>query len=120
MGLADYRDLKVPALLRQAIEVLNEKGWAQGVTRTDLGAVDLWGAVLIAADVSPKELDGKTFPDSEDLVAPVKTATVLGAQQVLQGLVSDIAGWNDQPGRTQDEVTALLRRAADMVDIAVS
>lgn len=120
MGLTDYKKLKVPALLREAAQILEQRGWTQGVIYSEDGRVDLTGAVLLAAYVSPKMLRAQTFIDIEIVVAPAKIATTLGALHILKGLIGDLPRWNDDPSRTMQDARRLLLQAADMVDIAIS
>lgn len=120
MGLADYRDLGVSKLLRSAEQQIHKFGWTQGAVRAEDGRIDISGAILIAAYVKPKLLRAQTFVDPETLVPPAKISVALGALYVIEGLVGDIPRWNDEPGRTVQEVRNLLLHAADLIDIAVT
>lgn len=120
MGLADYRELKVHVLLRRAARILREAGWTQGVLRAADGALDIHGAILVAADANPRSLTALTFIEADALVPRLRESQVFGALTVLEALTGDLPRWNDDPGRTVNEVLRLLEGAANTIDIAVS
>lgn len=74
-------------VLREARELLVRDGWCQGEYRAGNGRLCLVGAVFSATP----------YP-----------ASALGRLEAIQ---SGALGWNDAPGRTVDEVLALLDRA---------
>jgi hypothetical protein len=85
-------------VFQRAAEILRERGWCQGQYVCDDGSCCLLGAVLTAED-----------PD-----APVDRPWPRWMQDYWDAAVPRglPATWNDEPGRTADEVIALLERLA--------
>jgi len=95
------------AVLREAKAVLERNGWHQGWFYMDLPGVSysecpvcLRGAVNVAASGDP--VDSSPVPDE------VWAALMAALPEDAFGA---IAGWNDEPERTQAEVLALLDAA---------
>lgn len=92
---------QIAADLRAAAEVLRRDGWTQG----DLVDKDGCRCVLGAIDRAAWErLDERSVDD--DLVQEMWTAVakIIGTNAIVK--------WNDDPGRTADEVIAALEAAA--------
>ncbi len=83
----------VAQALLDAASLIEQRGWCQGTAERD-GALCMLRAIGIAA------------PSVDILVA---------ADKALVKLLNTRFGqvWNDVPGRTKEEVVAMLRRAAD-------
>lgn len=103
-------------ILRGAKAVLLANGWHQGgfydrEQHLDKGVpreacrVCLWGAVNVAAMGNPASKDD------------VPWAVILFLDKVLGERTE---GWSDTPGRTVDEVLALLDRAIDIAEAGES
>lgn len=90
------------ALLRRAADLIDADGWCQGVWMNSAGGRCLDGA-----------LGAVGFPDDWDVYREAREA--LTTPELVEGVVGPI-GWNDTPGRTQEEVTALLRSTADKLE----
>ena len=92
---------------KRAAEVLRQRGWCQGMFCANLdgtGPVCLMGAVSVAGG------DGPNYGfrgQRRDL--HVAIADRVERSLDLRG---SVAGWNDAPGRTADEVIAVLERVA--------
>jgi hypothetical protein len=109
-------------LLTRAADLLDERGWHQGDYVGNDGCVCMLGAVRVAAidaegaEVTIQDLDTK---EMDELVSERTARMVEIAESTLTKLVNaetqvfDPAVWNDQKGRTKEEVQAMLRRAAE-------
>jgi hypothetical protein len=111
----------VPEILRAAADLIEPEGaWTQGAfSRNADGTTDIdeavasnpvcWcalGALAKASGVDP--LDPRAF---------VLPAPQIAAYPILRRLVGgDFVFWNDAPKRTQAEVVAKLREAADLAE----
>ena len=84
---------------RRAAQLLREKGWCQKAFSETDGSLCILGALTIA--------DDPDFPPSKHggLVPPKITAI---ANEFLSQLGIAIWQWNDAPGRTKEQVIALL------------
>jgi ATP:corrinoid adenosyltransferase len=88
---------RVAQKLREAADLLATDGWVQGVPEDDQGRHCAAGAIeAVTGDGT-----GKNFAVSG--TAMVAVADHLGIR---------ITDWNDQPGRTAEEVIAVLRETA--------
>lgn len=87
-------------VLLDAADLIEEKGWIQGANwRPGLGYC-VFGAIN---KVTQNDL---AFSD-----AVGRVLTEIG--RLNQPWTGGIARWNDEPGRTKDEVLAALRKAAE-------
>jgi len=101
----------VPEVLRASAQVLRERGWCQGwyvdgdgSTDVDTGgAVCLFGALNLV-------FYGTPFPPEEGDQDP-RSATLEAALAIVAD-EGDVAEWNDEPGRTVEEVLAAIETAA--------
>lgn len=88
-------------VLRAAARYIEEHGWYQGDYAAPDGAVCALGAINVVVTGSPYDLgDG------------VDRDLTLAAANVIEnrlGSIGPISWWNDAPGRTKDEVLAVLR-----------
>lgn len=80
-------------VLLKAADLIEERGWGQGFCRTSPCAVD---AISTTGAKSDWPAGGRALEALRDHLQ-----------------VPSIAGWNDQPGRTQAEVVTALREAAE-------
>lgn len=100
-----------PELFDKAVEVLEQRGWCQGKLEATDGRVCAVGALRAAAWGDPYS---RTFPGEEKVdVEPVERA-LDAVNAVLSGprARSMIVSFNDEPGRTAEEVIDLFRRVA--------
>lgn len=85
----------VAKLLLDTADYLEGHGWCQGAAQDSKGRMCVLGAM------------------SSVFVGPAYENYSEGVARVLkQTGAFEIAGWNDAPGRTQDEVVSMLRAAA--------
>jgi hypothetical protein len=87
---------EIGTALIKAADYIEKYGWCQH-SHSKAGTVCLWGAICEANGG-----DGRLCDDAYDKV-----------ETFLQNPIGAI-NWNDAPGRTKDEVIALLRKAAVM------
>lgn len=115
-------------ILRDAADVIERNGWWQGDlydTRAEVAGKDpkgcpvcLLGAINIAVYDSPK---WDETPSNLGVLAQCADQAIIAAVDHLIDLYAGtdmepiLPDWNDAPSRTQDEVTAFLRAAADKV-----
>jgi hypothetical protein len=90
-------------VLREAAEVIKQRGWIQGRLRDKQGRVCAIGAISHVFDT--------------DLAL---RCGAVGAEQNLRKYLSidggdeiTIASWNDKPGRTKEEVVQAMLHVAD-------
>lgn len=81
-------------LLLEAADRIEQHGWCQDTAMDYRGRMCVLGALSFAVDFSQAEY-----------------AAAVG-KILRQTDAFEIAGWNDAPGRTKDEVVAMLREAA--------
>ncbi len=106
-GPVEYAD----ALERAAKRV--ERGWCQGVYRDDKGGVCLIGAIALECGRTIRQ-SSYLEPDGWRTVGGKSVHTVEKARQekALSYLSPDRPDvWNDERGRTQEEVVEVLRHA---------
>lgn len=85
--------------LLAAAELLERDGWCQGHFKNKVGQRCLRGA-LIAATANDGYINTKRLVEATEAIEAAHDGRFYGAT------------WNDRPGRTADEVIALLREAA--------
>ena len=99
--------MKPSEVLARAVEVIETKGWHQGDFDNDEGCVCVWGAINIAMGGCAS--DAGCVGDGDE-----SALHFLGT--VLQGnenkYLSSVVDFNDAPGRTQEEVVAMLLGAS--------
>lgn len=119
MNLGTLAKTGAPDVLSDAVRVLDERGWTQGVTKGPKGEVDILGAVAIAARAPVMQVDDR--PDLLITVVPqARQPAALVAWEVLEYLCEgDPVEWNDRPERTVAEVRDVLTRASDRLRIAL-
>ena len=102
---------EVEIILRDAAALIESRGWTQGAcARTESGARVEWNSNRAARWCA----SGAILHCSPDTAAMILTNTLSRARCALVSVVGEsIAAWNDAPGRTQGEVVAALRLAAD-------
>jgi hypothetical protein len=109
---------RVPEHLKRAADIIDERGWTQHIAFYD-GAVDVTGAVALSFGVPEKHLSNSM--DDMSYYAPAnKVGFLLTAWEFLEGYLRAYPShWNDQKGRTKEEVTRALRNAAAELDVTV-
>lgn len=109
-------DEQVASLLRDAVDVLDERGWYQGwYVDAEGRCVCVLGAVAFAAGL---EVVSNVDDELEAGIHGTGDRWELwrSAWKRLERAVDDdIPSWNDTEGRTVDEVKAALLRAAEAV-----
>lgn len=126
-GQAPAPQLRTPlddaAILRAAAELLERPGaWTQGAYSRDEGGRDELAGVFAGGRCSPTgravcfctigalaKVAGWTYGETEDSELVERLIVAVG---------DSVHRWNDTPGRTQAEVVATLRAAADGSDLA--
>lgn len=113
---------QVAAALRRAADLIEEHGWTQGdYFRTRDGepfeGLDEWefGCSMCALGAL-RVADAR---DDEDRFEEAVAALTRGLEatpgiELFEG--AEIACWNDEPGRTAEEVVAQMRATADRLD----
>lgn len=114
-------------LVRKAAKVLRDRKWVQGQVGTKDSGMCAIGVISYTANVDPKVAQAKIFFSeffSNNLVG--NKQTTLAGNAVIDfgewlknsGLYesSYVAGWNDAPGRTKEEVIQYMEKFADEVD----
>ena len=110
-------DKTAAQILTEAADIIDRNGWIQGdywdTDQEEHGTpeaecrVCLYGAINIAVHGSPNHPQADRRPDFLwDMTAAVER----------EAGPMHLDDWNDTAGRTQDEVTALLRTVAGKVD----
>jgi hypothetical protein len=95
----------VAAVLERAADVIVERGWCQGVFHCG-SSVCAVGAISVVVNGDPIPVDRMPATDAFDLwLHDHRDLPPYGED----GLISD---WNDEPGRTADEVITALRECA--------
>lgn len=105
------------AILDEAARILSARGMAKGVSILPNGSVDLFGALLLAANarnVTPGDADPERAGVPDALIP-----LVLEAYETLYGLRDDLDLWMDEPTVTVTEGVALLLQARDVVGISL-
>ncbi len=90
-------------VLRDAVEVLRERGWIQGRFRDEQGRCCAVGAMRVADGAADNEM-----LSDEGAIARLTVIEMLGTDGVTD--------WSDAEGRTQAEVEAALFAAAARLD----
>lgn len=86
--------MSVAKTLLKAADYIEKHGWCQGKWRNDAGEVCAYGAI-----------------SSVERCGLVRSGAAWRLGRFLN--VVSVAGWNDQPDRTKEEVIAALRAAAE-------
>lgn len=101
---------KAAAILEDAADYIDQHGWCQD-DYTDLDTSD--GPIEAGAQGAPACALGAISIASGQTLWGVRTPAVDTAIWAInQRISTEIVGWNDRIGRTQEEVTAVLRQAA--------
>jgi hypothetical protein len=92
-------------ILNKAADVIDERGWTQGEYENCAGGVCARGAIFVAVGLNPLAAafgsDSAACSDAE--YTSVRFRNWLGVM---------ISGWNDDSGRTPEQVTSALRECA--------
>jgi hypothetical protein len=102
------------ATLRAAAQLIRERGWGQGDYVNASGCFCSVGAIRAACGIQDFAGQSKTAPSS---TKPVREALGWLSRSVGRVLM---AGWNDAPDRTVDDVLAAFDRAATLAEGAGS
>jgi len=94
-------------ILNSAADLLEKDGWCQGYPNNALGQRCALGAIWDVEHYGPEA------GQAEDLVRQLITKKRYGGT-VSATYPLAISTWNDQPGRTAQEVIAVLREAAQL------
>lgn len=115
------RNIGVHNLCEQAATIITERGYTTGMyINPHTGAVDLKGALLLAAGADERRLFACDGDPEQCRVPPIAQGRYHGAVYVLEALAgAELEAWADQPGRGQVEAQALLAQAARRIAIAV-
>jgi len=97
----EVTEMSASALLASAADALTRFGWVQGMMGTVHTGFCLLGAVDYAYQSRPWHVG-------------CSSGTFMAARDALSVLVWPLGAvhWNDAPGRTEEEVICLVRRAA--------
>lgn len=105
------------SILLCAREIIEECGWCQYALQAEDGSVCLEGAVVIASGVKvfrSRKGHYEYAADDPCLRAASRPIAILELQVVGKRL----SRWNDERGRTKEEVLRLLRDTADGISYA--
>ncbi len=92
--------------LERAARLIDELGWCQGEQTEPDGGICAATALMRAAQIEASE-----YGDVLDIYELSRMALGFSTGDVTVGLFC-LASWNDQPGRTRQEVVDRLRGAA--------
>lgn len=99
-------------ILLTAADIIGARGWCQGEAQASDGSVCIVRAIGLAAGATSILIT----PHEEAALQAVRTAIALdGTDDPGDG--RSLAAWNDQPGRTQADVTRALRYAAVLLEV---
>lgn len=106
----------VSQVLSGAADYIDKHGWVQGQMQDTKGRCCAVGAIAVAASEVSEENVWAIRSDAENRLARtlVDEETLSIAGDVL-GRFDLIVRWNDESGRTKDEVVQALRQAAEVV-----
>lgn len=104
-------------VLQDARRLIEEKGWIQGLYHSERGYC-VSGAIYQAGGwrcvvYQTNSAEAYQTNSAEALVAADRAWSAL---QKEIGFAQSIAGWNDEPGRTKEEVLATFDRAIERVE----
>jgi hypothetical protein len=105
-------------ILSRAAEFITENGWHQGYYISDegrcvcaLGAINAAAVECIGREATRSEIQSPDLPMN---VSAVHQAAEMALAALVEDVYPDgVAYWNDDDDRTQEEVVAMLRRAAE-------
>jgi hypothetical protein len=108
-------------ILERTLAILQQRGWTPGVHRNMVtGEVDIIGAMGIASGVMISQIDD-SFGIPSDLIPQAKRPAVFVALEASEWAVDcDLTAWQDQMGRSFDDVKKALQRAIDHLGIVAS
>lgn len=110
-------ELNLPDTYRRAVSVIDEVGWGQRYYLGRNGCVCAMGAIIRALGGHIVGEGGEQLPDFGD--NDVADTLFQEAELSLGWLVGpdrDVSSWNDEDGRTADQVKALLLKAAERAE----
>jgi hypothetical protein len=101
-----------PDILRKAANVVR-KGWVQGELEDPMGRHCALGALRTVSDV---ELYTMPLPQDPVFAEVTLLADLIGPNPHTTDAHSTLTDWNDEPGRTADDVITLLEQAAEKAE----
>jgi hypothetical protein len=104
-------------LFSRAAKILEKRGIAKGVTILPDGRVDIFGAVLLAANA--RGLSAGDVDPERSGVPSALIPLVLEAYEMLYGLSEDLDAWMDEPIVSTAEGVALLLEAEDLARVSI-
>jgi hypothetical protein len=115
---------QVTEVLRKAREVIEERGWCQGMLTADNGNVCAMGALRQATHDIPLTVKEACKLEEEAVKRMSKAAgthfyegeSAEGAPYVYHVFDHEIPSWNDKPSRTVEDVLLMFKRAAEEGD----
>lgn len=117
MQLQMLRKLDAPVWLRSAADILESRGWIQGVSvHARSGRVDAFGALGLAMGCSLPDLSGGTGMIFAGVPKVRRALLVEIVEAASAKLNEDISAWNDRPERTMDEVVEFFRSFAAEIE----
>lgn len=118
--LATLKSVGGHDVLRQAAFIIERDGWIQGVVRhRNTGNVDIVGALAIAMGAPYRSLP-ENIKELSEIVAPRFEGLFLALHDTLDAFLGvDPSWWNDQRGRTKNDVIRTLRNLANRIDLSL-
>lgn len=105
-----------PQLLRRAATIITERGLSRGTTHNlSTGAVDAWGALLLAAGVKLGKLNDDT--EMTDVPHAWRAAMTVAWETLDWACDGDPIAWQDR--HSVSDVVAAFGRAASRLEIAL-
>lgn len=107
----------VPAHLNRAADLIEQRGWIQGVAiHRNSGAVDIHGAIALSFGVPEDEIVDDEYAMAE-FVPKNRYGFYLSTLDFIEGFVQQYPKtYNDELGRTKKEIVMTLRNAAAELD----
>jgi hypothetical protein len=119
MGLKDLHEAGLTRLMDDAAAVLRAHGHTQGITcDRATGAVDVHGAMLLAAGARQDRLYGFVTDPDDAGVPAARVGHVWAAYDILEAVVGgELSEWNDTT--SGEIVERVIRSTADRLRIAI-
>lgn len=116
-------EISLPNIIDEAIEYLQTKGWCQlALFKRQLGGPACLEGSLLAGIGCPEE--SAMYP-IHNWLSPENDALLTQAHRILDDIVHEQSGlyfsdsfvyWNDIPGRTFEEVIAVMKKASARIN----
>jgi hypothetical protein len=109
----DLLHLRVDTLFKDASIIIMERTLAKGITYDPItGAVDLYGALLLAAGAKPKSLCSESVHPQDLGIPAFKHAQIEAAFALLEETIANPDLWSDTA--TTQEARMLLLKCCDI------